>query len=799
MKALPASRVAVAALALFAFAPSGVIHAQQPSRVIDEIVVSARQQDETLQDVPVTISVLSQEDLSRYNIQTLTDAADLIPNLNVFHGGSGNGSNIIMRGIGSSSISAAFDQSVAINIDGVVVNIGRFIHNAYMDMAQLEVLKGPQSLYFGKSATAGVLSVATADPGDEFEFNLMGGYEFEHNQRYLEAVMSGPITDTFGARLALGNNKSDKLYENLWPGVANRWRGEEAWNARLTLQWEPYDNFSARLKYAFSRYENDGANGNTEATCPEGSVQPTAVPAASFALLVIPGIEDCRLNGNTFLNDLLPGLRAGLPYGADTGIPFLDQDTHFLAFQMDWAPTDQLDLTTVTGYVDLDHTELDIYGYNVGAFGGLHRNIYKAFSQEARLLSDFDGRFNFLLGAYYQKVEQRFEAYQYAFNVGLLPFLGGGPDPLTGNEYDYNKNHFLDTDVYSAFFAGYFDVTDTVQISAGTRYTREKKDGFITIPYLHAAARNVFGFGAPPVVEGLKFSDKNWSPEVTVSWRATDDVNLFVAYKEGFKSGGVDNSALPTNSLDPDQNPDFPDFLIYDSEEASGFEVGMKGSFFNNSMRLNATAFRYEYEDLQVQLFNSITIQFETFNASKLRTQGMEAEMLWLTPVDGLSLRGALAMTRSKYADDFINAAGQNLKGQRGALSPTLAGNLGFSYDFEVGRGWRSELSFDARYSDKYNISANINPFQQSSFLLADAALNFYSTDERYSVSLIGRNLTDKIYAWQSGARPGVCPLADPTNPNPGARCAVVGPDQQDQVTTTSLGRQITAQFRVRF
>ncbi|MCC5887111.1 MAG: TonB-dependent receptor [Gammaproteobacteria bacterium] len=799
MKALLSGRVAVAALASVTFAQSAVVHAQQQSRVIEEIVVTARQQQETLQDVPVTVSVLGQEDLERYNIQTLTDAADLIPNFQVFHGGSGNGSNIILRGIGSSSISAAFDQSVAINVDGVVVNIGRFIHNAYMDMAQIEVLKGPQSLYFGKSATAGVLSVSTANPGDEFEFSLMGGYEFEHNQTYTEAVISGPLSDNFGARLAVGYKAGDKLYKNEWPGVANRYRGDEAWNARLTLQWDPRDDFSANLKYAFSRYENDGANGNSEMICPEGTVQPTAVPAGGFALLILPGMEDCRINGNTFINDLLPGLRSGLPYGGDDGVPFLEQDTHFLSLQLDWEINPNFNLASVTGYVDLDHIELDIYGYNVGAFGGLHRNIYESISQEFRLASSFDGPFNFMLGAYYQDVEQVFEAYQYAFNVGLLPFIGGGPDPVTGNEYDYNKNHYLDTEVYSAFFAGYYDLTDRIELTAGVRYTREKKDGFIEIPYLHQAAINVFGFGAPALVEGLKFSDKNWSPEVAVNWRATDDVSFFVAYKEGFKSGGVDNSALPTNTLDPNQNPDFPDFLIYDSEEASGFEVGMKGRFLEGSMRLNATAFTYEYKDLQVQLFDSINVQFETFNASKLGTRGIEADLLWLTPIDGLSLRSSAAFTRTKYEDDFINAVGQNLKGQRGPLSAKFAGNLGITYDWDVGGGWRSNLSLDARYNDGYPLGASLNPFFQSSFWQADAALNLYSADERYSLALIARNLTDKIYKMGAGTRPGNCPMADPTNPLPNMRCQALPPNQQDHSTITSLGRQLTLQFRVRF
>ena len=124
---------------------NNLINAQETEQVrtssIEEIIVTARQRAETLQDVPVTVAVLGQQDLERYNITNLVDAGKMVPNLQIAQGASGNGSNIKLRGIGSSSISAAFDQSVAINIDGVVVNRGRFIHNSYLDMSQLEILK----------------------------------------------------------------------------------------------------------------------------------------------------------------------------------------------------------------------------------------------------------------------------------------------------------------------------------------------------------------------------------------------------------------------------------------------------------------------------------------------------------------------------------------------------------------------------------------------------------------------------------------------------------------------------------
>lgn len=794
MKASRLSRAVSLALASSFALPVAVPVVYAEEAVIEEVLVTARRREETLQDVPVTVAALSEQDLDRYNVTTLTDASRLVPNFSVFHGGSGNGSNIILRGIGSSSISAAFDQSVAINVDGVVVNIGRFIHNAYMDMGQIEVLKGPQSLYFGKSATAGVVSITSNDPGQEWEGEAMIGYETEHDQEYYEGIISGPITDTLGIRGVFGKTNSNELFKNLWPGVAHPYRGEEATNGRVTLVWEPNDVFKSRLKYAYSEYNNDGSNGRTEEFCPEGRVQPTAIPAASFALALFPGIDDCKLNGNTSINDLIPALRDGLPYGGADGVPFLEQKTHFISWKNDWDITPTLAIEAITGYVDLDHRELDIYDYNAGVFGGLHRNTYESFSQEVRLSSNFEGPLNFQIGAYYQDVEQSFEAYQYAFNLGAI----FGPDPITGNEYDYNKNHFLDTEVLSGYFAGYWDVIpDVLQITAGVRYTEEDKDGFITIPYLHAAAP-LFGFGAPALVEGLKFKDDNLSPEIAVNWYVTPDISVFGSYKEGFKSGGVDNSALPTNSLDPAQNPNFPDFLIYESEEASGFEFGVKAQMMDGALRANASIFQYKYDDLQVQLFNSQLIQFQTFNASELTTEGFEMDVLYITPIEGLTLRGAIAWTDTSYSKDFINATGENLKGQDGALSAETAGSAGISYDFAVTDAWRMDIALDGRYNSGYAITATTNPLKQEAYWLLDAAIRAYTADEKYELSLIGRNLTDEIYAQGSGARPGACFRANAAA-GPGARCTPTIANNQDQVVTTSLGVEYVLQFRVRF
>lgn len=696
---------------------------------MEEIIVTARQQAEGLQDVPVTIAALTEEDLDRYNITNLVDAAKMVPNMVIAQGGSGNGSSLRLRGIGSSSISAAFDHSVAINLDGVVVNRGRFIHNSYMDMSQLEVLKGPQSLYFGKSATAGVVSIMTNDPGDEFEFQLSGGVETEYDGTFYEMVVSGPLTDTLGARLAVGGSKNDELFENYSaendPNAAingaEKYYGDESLNMRLTLVWEPTDNFRARLKYNYSEFDNDGAGtAYAEEVCPEGAHQPTLAVGQLFQ-----GVDDCKINGNTSKIGLNPLLRAGLPEGYDDGQPGLEQETDFLSLQMDWDVHENYTLTAITGYVDLDHWELDDYSYGAGVFGGLHNNLYESLSQEIRIASQLDGALNFQAGIYWQDIEQEFDAYQYAANIGLI-----APDPITGWGYDYNKHHFLDTEVFSAFLAFYWDINDRTEVTFGARYTDEEKEGRIEIPYVHLFLQA--SFSAPPVIEGLEFDDDNISPELAINYYLTEDISVFAAYKEGFKSGGIDNSALPTASLSPPDG-DFS-FLVYQSEESDGFEVGMKGNFLNNSMRLNATAFTYEYSDLQVQLFNSTAIQFSTFNASALETQGVEFDMLWQTDIEGLTVRSAWAWTDTTYSEDFINATGENLKGEDGAGNADITGYFGFTLDRGLGNNWRYSLSADARFTDDYSWTATLNPFEQDSFWVWDAAISVYSGDERHQL-----------------------------------------------------------------
>ena len=828
-------RIALAVIGMGLLLPSTQLIAAE--EVIAEIIVTARQQAETLQDVPVTIAALTEEDLDRYNITDLVEAAKMVPNMIIAKGTTGNNASLSLRGIGSSSISAAFDHSVALNLDGVVVNRGRFIHNAYLDMGQLEVLKGPQSLYFGKSATAGVISITTNDPGDEFELQFSGGLESEFDGAFGEFIVSGPVTETLGARLAVGYSEQDERFENfsaendprapVWG--ADKYYGDESLNARLTLVWSPTDTFTAKLKYNYSEYDNHGGPGAyVEELCPEGSIQPNNIPAPA-PVYAVYGVDDCRINGNTSIINLHPDQRAGLPFGYDDGDEGLEQETDFVSLRADWDFHENYTLTSVTGYVDLWQAALHDASGGAGIYGGMAANEYESFSQELRLASNLDGPINFQVGLYYQEIEQAFNAWQGAGNFAIIPYgvadfiagsvTGGGtyadyinfvsattgqpivapvnpagtfigPDPFTGNAYDWNKNHFLDSDVFSVFFAVYWDLTEDLELTFGARYTDEKKKGHITIPYIHAAGP-LFGFAVPSRIDGLEFEDDNISPEIALNYHINDNVSMFVAYKEGFKSGGVDNSAFPTATLNPANNGGDFSFLVYDSEEAKGFEIGTKASLLDGAMRLNATIFSYEYSDLQTQQFNPLLINFETFNASAIETEGVEFDMLWVTGVEGLSVRTAWAYTNTEYTDDFIIPTGDNLKGSDVPQNAEITGFIGATYEFPLSDGWGMSLSADARFTDDYAAQSARNPLMQDSYWLLDAAISVHSNDYKHQFSLIGRNLSDELNVIGAGGVPGKCANISFT---PALACDPAAP--QDLGTIVTQGRTLSLRYR---
>ena len=680
---------------------------------LEEVVVTARRREETLQDIPVTVTAIGAQQIEQSIIQDLRDVGRLVPNMQIYSAGSGSGSGIYLRGVGSSSISAAFDPAVALNVDGVVLSASRLIYAGQMDMRQIEVLKGPQSLYFGKSASAGVISILTNDPGDEFELMLRGAILPEHDGSRYEAVISGPLSDSFGARLALSGYNYDEFRRNIFPkdgvtipgvgtfSASNPYRERESRDVRLTVAGAISENLFAKAKLYKGEYE-DGGPSSANVVCPEGVMQQTST------IFVWPSaFQDCQINETLAIPDVNAKFLPSSDYYTydwwNNGVPYSDQETTMMSLQLDWAITDDLDLTSITASMKLESDTMDIYDYAWGNGASHAFNGYEMFSQEFRLDTSFDGSVNFSGGLYYADIEQEFITGQNAVNAGLI-----FPDPITGNSYDWDKNHYTDTKSWSVFGAIFWDLTDDLTLTAGARYSKDERDGYIDIAYMHAFLSGVFGFLPTGSVVGdgangtdrLEFDDSEITPEISLNWSLNDNVGLFLAYKTGYKSGGFDNSALPSATLGSgDVGP-----LLYESETGEGFEGGIKSVLMDNALRFNATAFYYVYEDLQVQLFNAVAIQFDTFNAGELTTQGAEADFAWATGIDGLTVYGAIALTDAEYSKTFINNEGDDLNGRTPARTADVAGNIGFNFETSISNNWNLGLSAAAQFSDAYGL-----------------------------------------------------------------------------------------------
>ena len=183
------------AMTALAVTAAPLVHAadERSPGVIEEIVVTARNVEEPLQEAPVAVTAIGEETLDIFRIDEAVDLVSRVPALNVSVGGSGASAQISLRGIGSSSISNAFDSAVALNFDDVSISTQRLLQTAFFDVEQVAVLKGPQSLYFGKAASAGVFALRSANPTDEWEFFLKSSYEFEENGTTIGGIASGPI------------------------------------------------------------------------------------------------------------------------------------------------------------------------------------------------------------------------------------------------------------------------------------------------------------------------------------------------------------------------------------------------------------------------------------------------------------------------------------------------------------------------------------------------------------------------------------------------------------------------------
>ncbi len=776
---------------------------------IQDIVVTARKRAESVQDVPVAVTAISSEMVQRQDLTSIEKIAARTPNLNVGRASNGSGAQLTLRGIGSSSTSIGIEQSVAVVVDGVYYGQGRIINEGFFDLGRVEILKGPQALFFGKNATAGVISLTSADPTDTVEFKARAGYEFKAEQAQLELVGSGPLTDTLGIRVAVRASKmwggyyrniADPVTYTTFDVVDNSLEGHNATPAsseapgekellgRITLKWEPTDRLTATFKAsgAYNKVNNSSWN-YVAYSCPSGFSQ-------------LNGYA-CEKDFVTHQNNIPTDIAANFPFSKSDGQLYNRYKSYALTANIAYE-LDDVTLTSVTNYNWNNNRWACACDFQSSAAGtwATENSTYHAFSSELRALTTFDGPINLMVGGLYQKTKRDFD--QFIMFAGVED-----SSQSAANRYlATTKTSYTDGETKALFGQVTWKVIPTVELAGGVRYTHETKDSFFTQPYNNVLVQGIFRDQNDPDGLGEIFANQsfnNWSPEASITWKPTQDILVYGAYKTAYKSGGFSNGGINSKfSTDPLSD------LTFDPERARGFEGGIKTTLADRQLRLNLGLYSYKYKDLQVDFFNSPIFAFQTLTADA-RTKGAELEFEFAPrAVEGLNIHGSINYNKASYTNfpqapcyagqsqaegcNIVLPGGgvrQNLNGKTLSVAPKWTGTLGASYDHAIGNGLMFGINADVRYSSSYLASGFGNPdSRQSKYATLDAGIRVGSEDERWQVAVIGKNLTNRFYV--TGVVDG---------PSTGGASGGVTPAHADQLGFGTLPRTVMVQLSTKF
>lgn len=532
-----------------------------------DIIVTARRREETSIATPVAITAVSGAQLQQRGISNVDALARVVPTLITSEATSSpQGGIVAIRGLSGVDANPFGDQAVSFNIDGVPVARSSVRRLSQMDVAQIEVLKGPQALFFGKNSPGGIISVRSADPTPSLQAGLTAGYEFKADEIRAEGFVSAPITDTLGVRLAGYYDHMEGDVRNVAPtGGTNilvpfdrRVPNGKEYAVRGTLKWNPTNRFDARLKISYNDADGSGSTDILQfVDCPLG--RPQGTPAA-FATP-----EDCMADGKVTASDNIgPNFRNADPrFGTET---FLRSRQTLAGLEMNYDLTDTLKLSSISGY----YNALNAY---VGSFtanfqeNGIPQTFLPAYArlriremtQETRLTSNFDGPVNFMLGGLYQESRGNNAAAVY-FNAN---------SPTFSTNYLYKQKGTA----YSIFGQVMVEIVPKLELSGGARYSNEKKE--LTV---FRAARAPNRLTLIDVVAPNKASFNNLSPEATVTYRPSQNLTIYGSYKEGFLSGGF-NATQPALLPGTNAAGQFVSAIDprYDQQLIHGFEGGGEG------------------------------------------------------------------------------------------------------------------------------------------------------------------------------------------------------------------------------
>ncbi len=736
-KSMYTKQILAAAIAMNA----GIAVQAQENRgfMIEEIVVTAQKREQNMQDVAVAVSAFTGESLESQGITQSNQVGAQVPNLSISTNGGPDGAPVFyIRGVGLNDFSVANSGPVGVYQDEVYIkNLWAQNFNMF-DLAQVEVLRGPQGTLFGRNTTAGAMVFSSQLPTDELNgrFRVDAGSFGSYST---DVAIGGPLTESVSGRLAIQHLSTDGFVEN--EATGNDSSRTEKWSYRGTLRFDISDDVQALVKY-----QGGKKRGVTQATKGRGAMDPATGFTTPCNLSQIDNFQCGNILGGVNTND------SGTDADNDFE-PKLDTSYDALMAKIDWDLSDSVTLTSITSF---DKTAsligADSDGSNVDLVTLVFDDEARQYSQELRLTGRSDVS-NWVTGVYY--LNDRTEGRAEGSILGALAPFAANPaiviDALAGNVFDSVTTFEQDTVSYAIYGQYEYDLSEDLRFTLGLRYTKEESDmndyrtaadfpGFPVAPATRVPLSDVVLVSYDDSLE-----DDNVSWKIGLDYRVTDESMVYAHVSTAFKAGGFNSAILS------DQFQARP----FEPETSTAYEVGIKSTLWNDRLQINAAAFYYDYEDAQV--FSNISSSQGAparllSNAPESEMKGFEAEVLVL-PAEGLTLQFGIGYVDSELVDfrteEALLGGGTlitDLSGNTTPVTPEWTYNILASYEWSLGQG-TAVVQMDYNWQDKvYFSSENIEAVSQDDYGIVNARLSYLSEDDQWSVSLWGRNLADEEY-----------------------------------------------------
>lgn len=679
-------------------------------QALETVVVTAQKRQQSLQEVPISMTVLGEEALEKSRIHTLYDIQQLAPNFEAIQSPGWSGINV--RGVGGGGRNVGWDTRVGVYLDGVYLGQSQALDQSLNDIEQIEVLRGPQGHLFGRNTDAGAVSITTRAPSKAFEASLSGGFS---NYGGYEAggSVSGPISAGVAGKFSFTSETRDGYTTNIANG--DKLDNIDRLGARGQLSMQPNQKLKVDLYADYSRINQNLALG-----------EPTTglfnVPLAGGPL----AHRSVNFNTTPYKNSELSGLSMTINYALDGGNK----------------------LTAITGYRDTKQQRGNDTDYGPkDLFRVAYADHFKQTSQEIRVASPNSGQLRYVAGLYLLNEDAGTDrnaiigqdtaslvTHPAAGNVPFGAAFGVAPGAVVTN------NGHIKTNTYAMFGGLDYDFAKNWTLNLGVRYTSEKKDVLYNLDGSKSGGLRI------ATLNGYtdNRSESRVTPTVGISYALTTAANLYAKYSTGFKSGGWNTDFLNAAQVATG--------FKFDTETVKSYEAGVKGKLMGGRMQYDIALFSSRFDNYQVFQFVQVgtTAVLVLNNAAKVDTRGIEASTRVRVTRD-LDVGANLGILRAEYKS-FPNGGGPGVdySGQPLADTPKLTAALTFSHRIPApSLGGSFELAGDYSHRGGAVLGGIFQDLEGRNLL--NARLAYTPSSGKWSANLWARNLTDQDYVIARG------------------------------------------------